>query len=72
MAELVKAPLHLVEDVESFWRRRPIYHNYNQVAAFFSLPRNVAVDIALEDFKVFRWRNGELCRFPAETLYTGA
>ena len=51
---------HLVEDVESFWRRRPIYHNYNQVADFFSLPRNVAVDIALEDFKVFRWRNVEL------------
>ena len=51
---------HLVEDVEAFWRRRPIYHNYNQVADFFSLPRNVAVDDSLEDFAIFRWRDVEL------------
>ena len=44
---------HLVEDVESFWRRRPIYHNYNQVADFFSLPRSVPVDVSLEDFDCF-------------------
>ena len=51
---------HLVEDVESFWRRRPIYHNYNQVADFFSLPRSVPVDVSLEDFDVFRWRDVQL------------
>ena len=56
---------HLVEDVESFWRRRPIHHNYNQVADFFSLPHNVPVDQSLEDFEVFRWRNVELEILPA-------
>ena len=56
---------HLVEDVEAFWRRRPIYHNYNQVADFFSLPRSVSVDDSLEDFTFFRWRDVELEVLPA-------
>jgi glyoxylase-like metal-dependent hydrolase (beta-lactamase superfamily II) len=51
---------HLVEDVESFWRRRPIHHNYNQVADFFSLPRSVPVDASLEDFSFFHWRDVQL------------
>ena len=56
---------HLVEDVEAFWRRRQVYHNYNQVADFFSLPRSVPVDESLEDFAFFRWRDVELEVLPA-------
>ena len=56
---------HLVEDVEAFWRRRSIYHNYNQVADFFSLPRSVPVDESLKDFASFRWRDVELEVLPS-------
>lgn len=56
---------HLVEDVESFWRRRRVYHNYNQVADFFSLPRNCPVDCALLDYEFFRWEDLELEVLPA-------
>ena len=51
---------HLVEDLEAFWRRRPTYQNYNQVADLFSLPRSVAVDESLEDFATFHWHDVEL------------
>jgi len=56
---------HLVDDVESFWRRRQVFHNYNQVADFFSLPRNTPVDRALMDHETFSWQDVELKILPA-------
>ena len=40
---------HLVEDAESFWRSRQLYHNYNQVDDCLSLPRSAPVDHTLRD-----------------------
>ena len=59
------AEKHLVDDVESFWRRRETHHNYNQVSDFFSLPRNVPLDLVLEDYARFEWRGVELEVLPA-------
>ena len=56
---------HLVEGVESFWRRRRTFHNYNQVGDFLSLPRSVQVNQSLEDFDYFRWGDLELEVLPA-------
>jgi glyoxylase-like metal-dependent hydrolase (beta-lactamase superfamily II) len=56
---------HLVEDVESFWRRRQVNFNYNQVADFFSLPRNVQVDQSLHDYETFVWKDLKLDVLPA-------
>ena len=56
---------HLVEDVETFWHSRQVYHNYNQVDDFLSLPRSVPVDRALEDFDVFEWQDLRLEVVPA-------
>ena len=51
---------HLVEDAESFWRSRQLYHNYNQVDDCLSLPRSAPVDHTLCDFETFEWRDVRL------------
>jgi glyoxylase-like metal-dependent hydrolase (beta-lactamase superfamily II) len=56
---------HLVAEVETFWRRRRTFHNYNHVGDFFSLPRSVAVDLSLVDYDRFQWRDVELEIYPA-------
>jgi len=60
-----QAERHLIEDVESFWRRRKVNFNYNQIADFFSLPRNAPVDMGLSDFDKFIWADLELEILPA-------
>ena len=56
---------HLVDDVESFWHSRQVYHNYNQVPDFLSLPRSAPVDLALHDFDSFAWQDLPLEILPA-------
>lgn len=47
---------HLIADVESFWRRRRVFHNYNQVPDFLSVPTSAPVALVLEDFAEFAWK----------------
>ncbi|MDP6451416.1 MAG: MBL fold metallo-hydrolase, partial [Lentisphaeria bacterium] len=59
-------------DVESFWRTRQIYHNYNQIDDFLSLPYVAPVDLALDDFDVFEWHDVRLEVLPAPGHTPGA
>ncbi|MER8671600.1 MBL fold metallo-hydrolase [Mesorhizobium sp. M1156] len=57
---------HLFDNVEAFWEARRIYDNYNNSNTFFASGLNIAVDLELEDYETFRWKEYVLHVLPAK------
>lgn len=63
---------HLFADARNFWRNRRIFHLYYVRNDFNTLIEDLPVTSALEDYSVFRWREGGMEFFvlptPGHTL----
>lgn len=57
---------HLFDNIEAYWQARRIYDNYNNTSTFFSLRENVNVDVVLQDYETFCWRDYKLRVIPAK------
>lgn len=57
---------HLFDNVEAFWQAKRIYGNYDDSNTFFSLGANLPVDVVLEDYGSFAWKEYEFRVLPAK------